>query len=556
MNEPLRKEPGEQGLFRKNIRGGWLLLAAACYLSPLGAGALVEPDEARYGEIGREMLESGDWITPRLNYVKYFEKPPLYYWATALSLAAFGVNEYAVRLPAALSALAGLAFLCWLGGRLFGRRAGILALTVTASSIGYLALGQLAIIDMTMTTLLSAGMGFFLLALRDPRGGKSWAISGWAALGLAVLTKGLIGIILPAGTLAAYVLIRRDWPVVRRVITAPGILVFVLICAPWFVAVSAVNPEFPRYFFIYEHVERFLGMDGKKAFHAESFWYFIPVLTGFFLPWTVFIPRILRGLPERRSHRNGDLLYLACWVGVIFVFFSLSSSKLPSYILPCLPPLGLILGRFLDQALESPRCGGFRAEFLTAAGITLVAGLALIGYPILASAPGLGSGAYYWVGAGLVLAGGAILAFSPFSPRAGVWTLAAAFLIAGSAGTALLRTAVGRDRSTGLLARSALKLRQNHSPFYSFEFYAQGFPFYARERLILVHDYEELEFGSGQGDQSEWFLSQEDFHRVLLGAEQVFIVTRDRYLANLNRLAPGRLRLAGKSGHYRLVTNR
>ncbi len=534
----------------------WLLLAAVCYLAPLGAGVLVEPDEARYGEIAREMLESGDWLTPRLNYVKYFEKPPLYYWATGLSLAVFGVNEYAVRLPAALSALLGLAFLGWLGGKLFGRRAGVLSLAVTASSLGYLALGQLAIIDMTLTTLLTAGMGFFFLAVRGPGEGRGWVLCGWAALGLAVLAKGLIGIMLPVGGLAAYVLLRRDWRAVRRVASLPGIGLFLLVSAPWFVAVSAVNPEFPRYFFIHEHLERFLGMDDKKAFHAEPFWYFFPVLAGFLLPWTVFLPRILRNIPGRVPEEKRDLLFLVCWGGVIFIFFSLSSSKLPSYILPCLPPLGLLMGRALDRALARSPEGGWRSEFLAAAGMMLVAGLALTGYPLLVAAPRLAPGACFWAGAVLVLAGGAILAVFPVSPRAGLWTLAAAFLIAGSAGTAVLRVSVGRDRSTAFLARHALKLRRNGMPFYSFDFYAQGFPFYARQRLVLADTYGELEFGSAQGDQSEWFLDREDFSRVLLGDEQVFVVTRDRYLADLNSLASGRLRLAGRSGNYRLVTNR
>lgn len=556
MSEPVKREPGKQKPPRRKIRGLWFLLAAVCYLAPLGAGVLVEPDEARYGEIAREMIESGDWLTPRLNYVKYFEKPPLYYWATGLSLAVFGVNEYAVRLPAALSALLGLGFLGWLGGKLFGRRAGALVLAVTASSLGYLALGQLAIIDMTLTVLLTAGMGFFLLAVRGPGEGRGWALCGWTALGLAVLAKGLIGIMLPAGGLAAYVLLRRDWRAVRRVVSLPGIGLFLLVAAPWFAAVSAVNPEFPRYFFIHEHLERFLGMDDKKAFHAEPFWYFFPVLAGFLLPWTVFLPRILRNIPGRVPEEKRDLLFLMCWGGVIFIFFSLSSSKLPSYILPCLPPLGLLMGRELDRALSRSPERGWRSEFLAAAGMMLFAGLALAGYPILVAAPRLAPGACFWAASGLILAAAAILAVFPLSPRAGIWTLAAAFLIAGSAGTAVLRVSVGKDRSTAFLARHALKLRRNDQPFYSFDFYAQGFPFYARERLVLGDTYGELEFGSAQGDQSAWFLDRDDFSRVLRGDEQVFVVTRDRYLADLNSLAPGLLRLAGKSGNYRLVTNR
>nr|HPJ71952.1 glycosyltransferase family 39 protein [bacterium] len=149
----------------------FLVFFPAVYLVSLGSGALIEPDEARYGEIPREMIESGDFLTPRLNYVKYFEKPPLYYWLTGASLALLGRNEYAVRLPTAVMALAGIALTGLLARRFFGPRAGLLAAVVLGSAGGYLAMGQLAVIDMTLTFFLSTGTALLMLAaLGEERG--------------------------------------------------------------------------------------------------------------------------------------------------------------------------------------------------------------------------------------------------------------------------------------------------------------------------------------------------------------------------------------------------
>src|SRR5439155_6545443 len=216
-------------------------------------------DEARYGEISREMAQSGDWLTPRLNGFKYFEKPPLQYWAGAAALKVFGQHDWAARLWTGLLALAGVALTFYAGRRLFGAPAGALAAAVLAGCPLFLALGQLNTLDMGVSVFLSAAVFAFAIAQTadGERARRRWMLAGWAACGLAVLSKGLIGIVLPAASVALYILVRRDWTLLRRLELIRGAVLFLAITAPWFVAVSLRNPEFAHFFFVQEHWLRF-----------------------------------------------------------------------------------------------------------------------------------------------------------------------------------------------------------------------------------------------------------------------------------------------------------
>ncbi|TMG75174.1 MAG: glycosyltransferase family 39 protein [Betaproteobacteria bacterium] len=244
-------------------RGLWLLLAvfAAVWFCNLGYRHLFKPDEGRYAEIPREMTASGDWLTPRLNGFKYFEKPALQYWATAAAFGAFGQNEWAARLWPGLAGFFGVLLVFWAGNRLFAPPIGLYGALVAASSAMYVLIGHFLSLDMALAFFMSASVFAIALAQRDESGDKErrrWMLAAWAAAALAVLSKGLVGIVLPAGAVVLYVLIERDWKMWTRFHVVPGGLLFLAIAAPWFVAVSLANPEFFRFFFIHEHVDRFL----------------------------------------------------------------------------------------------------------------------------------------------------------------------------------------------------------------------------------------------------------------------------------------------------------
>ncbi|HZT62734.1 MAG TPA: phospholipid carrier-dependent glycosyltransferase, partial [Burkholderiales bacterium] len=301
------------------------LLAAFALLwfCNLGYRHLVKPDEGRYADIPREMVASGDWLTPRLNGYKYFEKPPLQYWATAISLSAFGMDEWAARLWPALTGFLGVLLVFWAGNRLFAPPAGLLGAAVTASSALYAIVGHLLTLDMALSFFMSASVFAFAVAQaeRDEAGRRRWMLCGWAAMALAVLTKGLVGAVLPVTAAGIYVIVQRDWRLLSRLELVRGGLLFLAIAAPWFVAVSLANPEFARFFFIHEHFERFLT---KEQDRYQPLWYFIPVLLIGIVPWIVALLPALRSAWRRGEVAVFDVRrFLLLWCAVVLSSFPL-----------------------------------------------------------------------------------------------------------------------------------------------------------------------------------------------------------------------------------------
>ena len=325
---------------------------AVVWFSGLDYRKLVRTDEGRYAEIAREMVASGDWTTPRLNGFKYFEKPALQYWATATAFTLFGSDEWTARLWPALTGFLGVLLVFYAGNRAFGAPVGPLAASVLAGSVFWVVIGHINSLDMGVSFFMSlAVLGFALAQLDDARERERllWMHLAWAAAALAVLSKGLIGIVLPAGAVALYVLIQRDWRRLARLHLRSGAALFLLIAAPWFVAVSLANDEFFRFFFIQEHFQRFLT---KSHGRYEPLWYFVPIFAIGFSPWMVSLAPAVAGAwraaPEQgfRAAR-----FLLVWAAMVFAFFSASNSKLPPYILPIFPALAVLV------ALHSANAG-------------------------------------------------------------------------------------------------------------------------------------------------------------------------------------------------------
>ena len=351
-------------------RGPWILLAvfAAGWFCNLGYRHLVKPDEGRYAEIPREMVASGDWLTPRLNGYKYFEKPALQYWATAVSFRLFGQNEWAARLWPGLTGFLGVLLVFWAGKRLFAPPAALCGAAVAAGCALYVVIGHVLTLDMALTFFMSASVFAFAVAQQD--GGESerrrWMLLAWASAALAVMTKGLVGIVLPAGAVAAYVLLHRDRRLLPRLHLVSGGLLFLAIVAPWFILVSLANPEFSRFFFIHEHFERFLTREHDRY---EPAWFFVPVLLGGMLPWTVgLFPALWRAWTPLAAASFQPQRFLLLWCAVVLLFFSASNSKLIPYVLPLFPALSLLIGKYL--------CSAHRRVVLAQAGVASLLGIA------------------------------------------------------------------------------------------------------------------------------------------------------------------------------------
>ena len=474
---------------------------------------LIRPDEGRYAEIAREMAASGDWVTPRLNGIKYFEKPPLQYWATAAAYRLFGEHEWTARLWTALTGWMGVLLAWFAGRRLFGEKAGLIAALVLASTSFYVLAGHLSSLDMGVSFFLQLALTAFLLAQTadTPGGERRFMLLAWAAAALALLSKGLIGLVLPALTLIAYTLITRETAPWRRLHLASGLALFFLIAAPWFIAISLANPEFPRFFFIHEHFERFL----TRVHGRYQPWYeYIPILLLGSLPWLgSLFPALRRALTvEKEGIGRGTAcpaasalpsirprLFLALWVVVVMVFFSISQSKLPGYILPVFPALALLIGDTLACA-DSPSAR--RQLWLSA----FVAGLLGIAALFLFESHATADPALYGQYGKWLAAGGLIMfiAFAAADRLLRRHRHLAAFATVAIGGLLFSQAIVTGHESLAPLnsgydfARKLAPLLQPTDRLYCLGMYDQTLPFYLKRTCTLVDYEDEMHFGLEQ----------------------------------------------------------
>ena len=342
----------------------------------LGRLPLIEPDEGRNAEVGREMLVSGDWITPHYNGFAYLDKPAVYFWMVAASLKTFGVSEGAARLPSALMAVATMLLVWFLARRMFGDSAGLRAGLVFAACPLALVLAREVIFDMTLTFLVTVAMVAFWLAEESDFRRPWFDALMFAAMGLAVITKGFVGILIPLIAILIYEAARGRWREWLRLRWGWGLLVFLAAALPWFIAVSMRNPDFPRYAFWNESLKRFTT---GAAHRGGGIFYYIPVFLGGFFPWSLFLLLAgwnrLRRWRELRQEAGRPILFLLCWAAWVFVFFSLSHSKLPTYFLPAIVPLSILMGLVWQDVGKEAQARP--PDWLTA-GFALLLGLGVL----------------------------------------------------------------------------------------------------------------------------------------------------------------------------------
>jgi 4-amino-4-deoxy-L-arabinose transferase-like glycosyltransferase len=483
----------------------WSLALAFILVSlyVLGVRTLVPPDEGRYAEMAREMFTSGDWITTRLNGIKYFEKPPLQTWMNALTFAVFGLGDWQARLWTGLNGIFGVLLTGYAGYRVFGQRAGFYAALVLGSCFYWVACSQINSLDMSLSGMMTLSLCALLVAQRDdasPTERRNWMLVCWAGMALAVLAKGLIGLVLPGGILVFYTIFSRDWSIWTRLHLGKGLLLFFAIAAPWFVLVGLANPEQPHFFFIHEHFDRFL----LKEHHREAAWWiFFALLAAGSVPWVgVLVQGLLLGARRERGAFQPKIMLLV-WTALIILFFTKSSSKLPGYILPVFPAVALLVANYLDV-------GTRRGRMFTAA-LT-----ALLGVALLATVPFMpgfakhaGEGAMFehyqpWVlAAGFVaLAGGALAMLYARQMQRDLMVLALA--VAGFASTELMLAGfepIAQARAGTKLLPAVQREITPATKIYSVGIYEQSLTFYLRRPVILVDYWDEFTFGLQQQPQ-------------------------------------------------------
>ncbi len=345
---------GDQGESGKRWAWGQalLLLCAAVMLLYGMSYPLIERDEARYAEIPREMVVTGNWVVPQLNYRTYYDKPALMYWLCAMSYSVFGVHEWAARLVPALCGMLTLSATLWFANRHWGKRVGLLSGLVLFLSVGFLGASRTLLIDGLLTCCSTVALMAAYEAVASGKLRMSWWVVVSVACGFGFLAKGPISLVLLLPPLFAFTWLTRRAAKPRIVHWLMMGAIVTLIAAPWFVMVSLQSPNFATEFFYTHNISRFAG-----AFHARPIWYFIPVAIVAAHPWSFlglgFLDSLFSSRQEIREQRGpltGYLLLSAVWC---LTFFSLSKCKLPPYILPAMAPFALMLGRYLDQVLYS-----------------------------------------------------------------------------------------------------------------------------------------------------------------------------------------------------------
>ena len=382
------------------------LLWAAIYLPGLFRPALLDDTDSVHAEAAREMVTRGDWVTLYVNGLRYLEKAPLMYWSMAAGFRLFGVAEWTARLPTALGVLALLCATFSLGRRLFGTRAGFLSALVLVSAFGPFMCTRILIPDLMVGLWLTLSFDFFLRTLEQEQPSRlaCWGLA--AATALNVLTKGLIGVVFPVATIGLFLLLTGNLKHLLKMRPASSTFVFLAVAAPWHILATLANPAQPPargfawFYFINEHVLRFLGRRYPKDYYTEPLLTFWGVLLLWMAPWSVFLPqglaRVPRKLAEMRSGldaRGRARLLLGLWAAVIVAFFSFSSRQ-DYYLAPALPALGLVIGDWLSREEAAPEGDALRRSGRRSSAALFVVGAAgalaalLLAYHSTPPAPG------------------------------------------------------------------------------------------------------------------------------------------------------------------------
>lgn len=528
------------------------VLVLLVWFGTLGVRHLVSSDEGRYAEIAREMFISGDWVTIRYNALKYFEKPPFHLWVTSLAYAAFGIGEWQARLCVALSGMAGLLATMLAARRWFGRRAawqtGLVLLAAPIWNVG----AHFNALDMTLGGALACVLACMLMACHPVTSRAArlgWMLGCWAAMAVAVLSKGLVGIVLPGLVLVIYSLVRRDIRIWARLEIVPGLLLFLAIVTPWFWLVQQRNPEFFHFFFVHEHWERYTSTVHSRR---GPLWYFVPLLLAGFLPWLGLFPGMWKAVMSRAGTREAraastppmsrgggeaagpsfePALLAAIWAIAIFGFFSLSGSKLPGYIIPVFPALALLAGVALNQVSHR----AWNRQLLAMLTIAIVGLLAspLFGQMASDRTPNALYRLYaVWIAVAFVIMIAGILTARWLLWRRGRFASFACYALGMYLAftVALLgHEAFGRSSSGAPLAPAIGSVLRPDMPLYGVRMLDHTLPFYLRHTLTMVEHADELAFGALQ-EPDKWVSDLSQFEVLWrTGPHALAILSRDTF---------------------------
>lgn len=522
------------------------IFIAVFYFLWLGSYPFFTPDEGRYSEVAREMLASGDFVTPRVNGVAFLDKPVLYYWLQAVSMFLFGVHEWSVRFFPAIYGIFGCIAVYLAGRRLFNRSTGLISAVILATTPLYFGGSHYANLDLEVAVLISISLLSFLSAAQSE--GKARArlfISAYIFAGLAFLTKGMIAIAFPVMIGGLWILLLWRWKLLLQMRLVTGIVIMAAIILPWFILVQRANPEFLHFFFVTQQVSRFLS--AAEFNNPARSWFYLPVIIAGFLPWTAFlfqslITQLSACWSARAQHPSE--LFLLLWVAVIFTFFSIPTSKTVSYILPVFPALALLTGKYIADAWQqnSLSVGMKIAIAILIILNTLVAALLFSMQHLWVDLPLAFTPSIYAAGTELAISALVLLYIGRRLRASMVFTICAV-----TSTIMLLTFAMGARHITQNSAKPlVIELQKHLQPTDTvanyFKFY-QDVPLYLGRTIILVADWQdpnietrdnwvrELWYSMPFQNTDEILLNEKTFWKRWHSKEKIYVFVNQNYLA-------------------------
>lgn len=535
------------------------LIIGIFFSATVGKYPVAVPDGARYAELPREMVVTGDYLTPHLNGVKYLEKPPLFYWLQAISIKIFGANELSVSIVNLLMALGCVILIYVTSRKLYGNLAGTIASFIFATSSLVFALTRIVTLDVTLTFFLTGSLSSFLLATELTAGVKRnlYLFAMYIFAACAVMTKGLIGIFFLGMIIIIWLTFFNEWRNLKTYHILTGIIVFLLLTLPWHILVQIKNPEFFRFYFIEQHFLRYFTTYANRS---QPWWFLPGVLLMGLYPWLIFLPQtIYYHLPkhfnEWRQYKTN--LFLLIWIIFIYIFYTFSNSKLIPYILPMFPPIAILLGNYLANNLAIIKNRSITHGFIALFILNLILSIGTVAATFIldfAKYTLTKQNLYVFALAIMLLGTSSIIIYRRYGLAKGVATI---III-----TATLWLYISPYIST--INNQSIKplittLQQKIKPedeVICYGTYYQDLPFYLN-RIVTVADFtNELDFGTHHQDTTSWMINQKTFWERWRSNKTVYLLTSiDNYRA-LQPMATNKMRIVAKHFTNLLIVNK
>lgn len=538
----------------------------------IGGHALFTPDEGRYSEVAREMVVTGDYITPRLNGVAFLDKPVFYYWLQASAIQLFGLKEWALRFWPALMGVLGSLLTYFAGRIVFNRRTGILAAVLLASSPLYYGAAHYANLDLEVAVLISMTLFFSLLALHttNPYQRNFLFILAYVFCALSALTKGLIGIVFPAMIIGLWIILLNRWNIIKEMRLVMGLIIFLSITLPWYCLVQRANPEFLHFFFITQQISRFLTHGDFN--NKTTVWFYVPIVFIGFFPWSIFlIQAIMKNIKaiwnDRKNHSVE--LFLLLWLVLIFAFFSIPKSKTVGYIIPIFPAIALMVGHYLDQLWETFPTKGFKAGVISFIVVSFIVVSVAIVIPHIPAFHTALSAIFYLTGIAVLFLLAGVFAFYALLKHHlvnnivyGIGITACVSLLILSASSHILNQ--NSIKPVALYLKPKLTSDDEMVAYYK---YYQDLPIYLERRITIVANWKapdiikkdnwlrELWFGMPFQNTKDWLIDDNTFWQRWNSNKRLYVMMSQNSYPDFLEKAKNTIRQSGKYNDVVWVSN-